>query len=69
MSGLIFVGELRDSNVVADVYFNDSRVSLSGPVYFDLDQWLELRRTTSDLDDVWAATKTEYEDATESVPT
>ena len=67
IEGFVFVGEIVEGKVEASVFFNDNYLSMSGRVWFTLDEWLEARRLTDNDDNVWCATEAEYAEATEVV--
>lgn len=66
-TGLIFVGKLDGgTHVKADLRFNGESVTVDGPLWFTLDQWIQLRTLGQENEEypIWATTEAEYEDST-----
>lgn len=68
--GLHFVGSLAEGHVEVHVYLNGISLSIVGPLWLSLDQWMELRQRTQDDDFISCLTHAEYEETlTEIVAT
>lgn len=67
MNGFVFVGEIEEGNVQAHIYFNGNLLTMTGRVWFTLDEWLEARCLSANFDDVWVATKAEYDEVLREV--
>jgi hypothetical protein len=64
--GLVFVGEVREGRIEADVYLNNENIAPS-PLSLTLDQWTALRALGTENDGenpIWATTEKEYEEFT-----
>lgn len=66
-SGLLFVGDIEDGVVKAEVYLDGEPLTMEGRLWLTLDQWQALRRESDAANQyyLWVCTKAEVPEMTE----